>query len=87
MVRGWTRWLHCGSGNMEVTKLMAVTCNLFHRKCYEPVKRKFNGSRYPVWVYHRFEIKGGVSLQVVQLDNLADNNALLERLKMLERVN
>ena len=43
---------------------------------YEPVPRKFAGSRLPVYVPHRFPIKGGISLREVMLRQTAQPNAL-----------
>lgn len=49
-------------------------------KRVEPVAR-MHGGPYPVKHIHRFEIKGGETVQSLIAENISSNNALLKRLK------
>lgn len=45
----------------------------------EPVAR-MHGGPFPEKHIHRFEIKGGVTLQSLMAENISNNNVLLKRL-------
>ena len=46
---------------------------LWNRKVVEPVKRNKDGLK---WIFHRFEIKGGISLRDVVIEDLRKPNPL-----------
>ena len=50
-----------------------LTNSWYHRKCIEPVKRKHGGLQ-PEWQIHRFEIKGGISLNEAMIRDMAAPN-------------
>lgn len=50
-----------------------------HRKCVEPVQRKYAGNPLPGYVSHRFPIKGGISRAEVMARIVASQNAWLAR--------
>jgi hypothetical protein len=52
------------------------------RRIVEPEKRKWNGSTYPVRVYHRFEIKGGLSIREAMMRDMIRPNPLFKMLKV-----
>ena len=49
-------------------------------KNYEPMQRRYAGSKCPVWVCHRFPIKGGISLREVMVRSFACNSVLTKGL-------
>lgn len=58
---------------------MMYAVHLMKDKTYEPIQRKFNGSQRPVWVCHRFPIKGGISLHdIMRIAALRNHNKLLD---------
>lgn len=55
--------------------------NIWDIPRYEPVPRKHGGSRVPVYVSHRFPIKGGISLREVMTRQMIQPTPLLRMLQ------
>ena len=58
-----------------------------NKRCYEPAPRKFEGSRLPRYVRHRFPIKGGISwAQVFRRQIMEKKTSLFEVFGVVRRV-